>query len=142
MFFCPKPKGLDITPKDPRWVGAWWLGYVIGGVLLALGSFFLLGFPRELPGSREMREKAINEGNLPKRDDKIKGNIKDIIPATIMLLKNPTFLCNTLAVTCGSLFGGGIATFIAKFSQTKFGVSSSELGVALGLVIIVAGGCE
>ena len=89
-----------------------------------------------------MREKAINEGNLPKRDDQIKGNIKDIIPATIILLKNPTFLCNTLAVTCGSLFGGGIATFIAKFSQTKFGVSSSELGVALGLVIIVAGGCE
>ena len=33
----------------------------------------MLGFPRELPGARGMREKAMEDGILAKRDDKIHG---------------------------------------------------------------------
>ena len=133
---------MDIKSDHPRWVGAWWLGYVVGGLLLTLNAFILLGFPRELPGAKEIREKSIKEGNLPKSDDKLKGKVKDIIPATLILLKNRTFMFNTLATTIGSLFGGGIATFIAKFSQMKFAINAQQLGVALGVVLIIGGGGE
>lgn len=109
---------------------------------MAFNSLFLLGFPRELPGSRELRDKAISEGNLPKRDENIKGNVKDIIPATILLLKNPTYLFNTIGVTAASLFGGGLWAFLPKFTQMKYAVNPKELGFGLGLVVIIGGGCK
>ena len=42
----------DLTPEDPRWVGAWWLGFVIlgsGAIITSVPTFF---FPagRKPPG--------------------------------------------------------------------------------------------
>ncbi|XP_045149025.1 solute carrier organic anion transporter family member 2B1 [Echinops telfairi] len=41
--------GISLTSKDPRWVGAWWLGFLIsaGAVALAATPYFF--FPREMP---------------------------------------------------------------------------------------------
>ena len=71
-----QPEGMNLTPKDVRWIGAWWLGYVIGVSVLILSAIGLLGFPRELPGAREMREKAMKAGELQKHKEEIKGNLK------------------------------------------------------------------
>ncbi|GFS18173.1 solute carrier organic anion transporter family member [Elysia marginata] len=38
-----------LTPKHPRWIGAWWLGYIVCGVLALLASLPLMWFPRRLP---------------------------------------------------------------------------------------------
>ena len=46
----------SLTPRDPRWVGAWWLGFVIFGALCVFWSLWLLGFPREFPATKERRE--------------------------------------------------------------------------------------
>lgn len=102
-----------------------------------VAAIFLLGFPRELPGSKEMREKAIEEGDLPKKNSKLKGNLKDIIPATVQLFKNPTYMFNTLAITAESLIGAGIGAFIAKFAQLKFGLHPGMAGITLGTVFVI-----
>ena len=47
----------SLTQRDPRWVGAWWLGFAIFGVLCCFWSFWLLGFPKEFPGTRARRER-------------------------------------------------------------------------------------
>lgn len=41
---------IHLTPESDVWVGAWWLGFVIIGLLLCLASIPLLAFPRDLPG--------------------------------------------------------------------------------------------
>ena len=89
-----------------------------------------------------MRDTAIEEGNLPKNDQRLRGNLKDIVPATIQLLKNPTYMFNTLAVTGGSFFGAGLGAFIAKFAQLKFDLNPGLAGISLGTVFLVgaAGG--
>ena len=47
----------SLTPRDPRWVGAWWLGFAIFGALCAFWSFWLFGFPKEFPSTRARRER-------------------------------------------------------------------------------------
>lgn len=84
-----------------------------------------------------MRDKAIKEGDLPKKDNKLRGKLRDIVPATIQLLKNPTYMFNTLAVTSASLVGAGIGAFIAKFAQLKFGINPGLAGVSLGAIFVV-----
>lgn len=58
-----QPPGLDMTPEDPRWIGAWWLGYFFGGLLLLLSAIALLGYPREMPGARELRYVTSRDDN-------------------------------------------------------------------------------
>lgn len=131
-----QPEGLNLTPEDPQWIGAWWLGYLAGGSILVVISGLILGFPRELPGTRRIREQALKEGYVPKEDERIKGKLKDLLPATVQLIKSPVFIFNTLAITSGSLFGAGIASFIAKILQLKFGLSAFFSGVIIGVILV------
>ena len=85
-----KPPGLK--PGDPRWIGAWWMSYLISAAILIVCSIFILGYPKHVPGAREKREKAIASGELPKEDKDIQGEWRKIIPAALKLTKNPTFM--------------------------------------------------
>ena len=46
---CPRPETISIGPSDSRWVGAWWLGYLIAGVLTLLSAIPFWFLPRSLP---------------------------------------------------------------------------------------------
>ena len=112
------------------------MGYLVGGSFLVLLSALVLGFPRELPGARRIREQSLKEGYVPKEDKRFQGKLKDILPATLQLIKAPVFIFNTLAITSGSLFGAGIASFIAKILQLKFGLSPFFAGVIIGVIVV------
>jgi organic anion transporter 4A len=45
-----------LTPRDPGWVGAWWLCYIVCGVLCLVIAFPFFLYPRLLPNSSEIRE--------------------------------------------------------------------------------------
>ncbi|XP_078383103.1 solute carrier organic anion transporter family member 4A1-like [Oculina patagonica] len=132
-----QPEGAKLTSSNPQWIGAWWLAYIAAGTVMFVGAIFVLGFPSELPGSKEMRDKAIEKGDLPKKDNKLRGKLRDIVPATVKLLKNPTYMFNTLAITAESLIGAGLGAFIAKFAQLKFGLDPGMAGLTLGTVFVL-----
>lgn len=134
------PKGFHITPRDTRWIGAWWLGYVIGGSLLVLTSVALSGFPRHLPGAKERREKLLKESAIPLNDQNIKENIKSLIPATVQLLKNPVFVFNALALSATTFGSAGVGPFIVKFLYLKFNLSLAIAGLAIGVAVIPGAG--
>lgn len=48
MFIDPSKTPL-IDSKDPRWLGAWWFGWMILGTLMVLFSGLIGLFPKELP---------------------------------------------------------------------------------------------
>lgn len=51
---------LGITPDDPRWIGAWWFGFLLCGALLFCSALFMFGFPHSLP-TREKEEGGDSE---------------------------------------------------------------------------------
>jgi len=51
----------SLTMQDTRWVGNWWLGFAIFGVICVFWSVWLLGFPKELPLTKKKREIEVGE---------------------------------------------------------------------------------
>lgn len=47
---------LQITTKSPKWVGAWWIGFIIAGCMSLVVSIVLCGFPKYLPGRKEVQK--------------------------------------------------------------------------------------
>ena len=96
----------------------------------------LLGFPRELPGARERRARLIKEGTLPTKDNKIREKLKDIIPATWKLLKNPVFIFNALGLAASTFAAGGVVPFIVKVLYHKFNLNPAMAGLVMGIALI------
>ena len=48
QFFTNTDPG-DLSQKDPRWVGAWWLGFVICAGCSMVWAFPMLLFPAKIP---------------------------------------------------------------------------------------------
>ena len=41
-------------PDDPRWIGAWWMGFFLQGILLVIFTIPIALFPRRLPGQKKI----------------------------------------------------------------------------------------
>lgn len=52
-----------MDPRDPRWIGAWWLGFVVVGAVSILLSIPLPFFPRRL----KLSPKDIAKGKVQER---------------------------------------------------------------------------
>lgn len=48
-----------ITKKDPRWLGAWWLGWIILGVTMGMFAVLIAMFPRDLPATQDTPKEVI-----------------------------------------------------------------------------------
>ncbi|XP_015111744.1 solute carrier organic anion transporter family member 4C1 [Diachasma alloeum] len=68
-----------INDKDPRWLGAWWLGWIILGILLAVFALLIAMFPRHLPKKPKKDNMNNNkpEGEVPLRiTDRVQGIVE------------------------------------------------------------------
>lgn len=54
-----------ISKKDPRWLGAWWLGWILLGTIMFLFALLMAMFPQHLPILRgsKLREDEALTGN-------------------------------------------------------------------------------
>lgn len=99
----------NITNTDPRWLGAWWLGWLILGACLFSFAFILSMFPKELPRSAVRKRiaherKRLGMESLEKEKaqaDEIPASISDMFVTFTRLIKNKTFMLINLA----SIFG-------------------------------------
>lgn len=60
ILLCLSTGKLGITPDDPRWIGAWWAGFLLCGALLFCSAVLMFGFPQSLP-IKEREEAADTE---------------------------------------------------------------------------------
>ncbi|NXT55902.1 SO2B1 protein, partial [Pluvianellus socialis] len=106
---------VQLTNKDPRWVGAWWLGFLVAASLVAISAVPYFFFPREMP-------KEVGEGDFP-----------------LVLLRNlrhPVYLLVVLAQVNLSAMVAGLATFMGKFLERQFSLTASLANMIIGAVNI------
>ena len=81
------PPDSSLTPSDKNWVGAWWLGFLIGGGLLFLPTIPLLAFPREFPDTHIRRKEKEKAKDFAGRDVNLRSDLRSVWPALRALLK-------------------------------------------------------
>ncbi|KAG6940386.1 solute carrier organic anion transporter family member 4C1 [Chelydra serpentina] len=137
----PLQTSTEIDPDDPRWLGAWWIAFL----LCCFATWLLIVpfscFPKHLPGTAKVQSEKIsethNDGSEAFVEDRNIGkNFKDFPVALLILLKNPVLMCLIVAASTEALVATGFATFLPKFIENQFGQSSSYSATLGGLVLI------
>uniref|UniRef100_A0A668AR64 Solute carrier organic anion transporter family member n=1 Tax=Myripristis murdjan TaxID=586833 RepID=A0A668AR64_9TELE len=129
---------ITITPADARWVGAWWLGYLIAGVITLLSAIPFWFLPRSLPMSG-------HQGAAPCPPEQTINSVSihicaspDFIPTLRTLLGNPVYLiylCVTI-IQLNSLIG--MVTYKPKYIEQHFRQSASKANFLMGVINIPA----
>ncbi|XP_036036608.1 solute carrier organic anion transporter family member 1C1 isoform X5 [Onychomys torridus] len=142
---------ITITPKDPQWVGAWWLGYLIAGLLSLLAAVPFWCLPKTLPRSQNREDSGsssekskfiiddpINYQMAPGEEMKIMEMARNFLPSLKTLLRNPVYILYLCASTVqfNSLFG--MVTYKPKYIEQQYGQSSSKANFVIGLINIPA----
>lgn len=87
-----------ITNKDPRWLGAWWMGWIVFATLLFITSITTMMFPKELPRSavrkRVLQEKIRRGLREPKTGEvqETKASLQDMIVTYKRVFQNKTYM--------------------------------------------------
>uniref|UniRef100_A0AAA9SAU6 Solute carrier organic anion transporter family member n=1 Tax=Bos taurus TaxID=9913 RepID=A0AAA9SAU6_BOVIN len=157
--------GINLTSKDPRWVGAWWLGFLISAGAVALAAIPYFFFPKEMPKEKQelrFRRKglAVSDPPVSKGEDSSseqspadspekKDNLAQIAPDLTVIqfikvfprvllrtLRHPIFLLVVLSQVCMSSMAAGMATFLPKFLERQFSVTASYANLLIGCLTI------
>uniref|UniRef100_A0A8C1DZR1 Solute carrier organic anion transporter family member n=1 Tax=Cyprinus carpio carpio TaxID=630221 RepID=A0A8C1DZR1_CYPCA len=123
---------ITINHKDTRWVGAWWLGFLLtGGVMLLAGIPFWF-FPKSLPkqGETETDKKSnILEGDQDRFiPDNNKHSTAPNKPATVSMAALAKGIMTLPAVALGIITGGFI---MKKFKLNVLGATKLCIGASL-----------
>ncbi|XP_058046421.1 solute carrier organic anion transporter family member 1C1 [Ahaetulla prasina] len=139
---------IAITPKDPRWVGAWWLGYLIAGLVSIFAAIPFWFLPKHLPRP-EIGKDSTEQSRFIAEDNEdccatyqtqvnFLKMAKEFLPSLKSLLGNPVYflyLCSSI-IQFNSLIG--MVTYKPKYIEQQFGQSSSKTNFIIGLINIPA----
>ncbi|NXG28802.1 SO1C1 protein, partial [Dromaius novaehollandiae] len=147
---------ITITHKDVQWVGAWWLGYLIAGVISVLAGIPFWFLPKHLPKPESRKDsstsseqsKFITEDNKERQKshqqhvkiaEMAKGkSLVYFLPSLKNLFRNPVYflyLCASI-IQFNSLIG--MVTYKPKYIEQQYGQTSSKTNFVIGLINIPA----
>ncbi|MCI4388998.1 hypothetical protein PGIGA_G00092570 [Pangasianodon gigas] len=135
---------VTITPKDIRWVGAWWLGFFVSSALMLLAGIPFWFFPRSLLKRDEEQSHRDNPSSQPGNQEhtvhssvlyiKLADTAKGFLSSLKKLLGSPVYtliLCEQVLIFSSLI---GFFTFKAKYMEQHFGLSSTRANFLIGLI--------
>ncbi|XP_010891804.2 solute carrier organic anion transporter family member 2B1 [Esox lucius] len=132
---------ITLERQDPRWVGAWWLGFVVAASFLFLTSLPYLFFPRQMPKEKaggDATENGAKEEKKPPPDQELTLTkfLKSFPRIALRTLRNPIYLLVVLAQVNLAALVAGLATFMSKFIERQFTQTASFSNIMIGGVSI------
>ncbi|XP_038174534.1 solute carrier organic anion transporter family member 1A5-like isoform X1 [Arvicola amphibius] len=129
---------LTITPTDTRWVGAWWLGFLICAgvnVLTSIPFFFLPNtLPKEgLEDNADVTNSNKEEKHQRKAKKEKRGITKDFLPFMKSLFCNPIYVLFILVSVLQISSLAVTFVFTPKYLEQQFGKSTAEIVFLMGI---------
>ncbi|XP_036354665.1 solute carrier organic anion transporter family member 2A1-like [Octopus sinensis] len=145
-------RDVNITPEDPRWIGAWWLGFLsFGGASLIL-CIPLIFFPKRLPRKQNNDVKMTEmvettETTETKKDKTLKPEvnkanfmkyIKDFFRSLRRICRKKSYLFLVCGVTSNIVGVSGVSSFAAKYIETQYHLPAWKSNAVLGVINLLA----
>ncbi|NXL84393.1 SO1C1 protein, partial [Alectura lathami] len=130
---------ITITPQDSRWVGAWWLGFLISGVISFLAAIPFCFLPNSLKKPSEAKKGKTSSDYSPFiiscifLSQLIYPFLSDFYASLKKILSNPmyfTFLCCALLQFSSFI---GFLTYKPKYMEQQYGQSVANSNFLIGL---------
>ncbi|XP_056140449.1 solute carrier organic anion transporter family member 2B1 [Lampris incognitus] len=142
---------IKLQSTDLRWVGAWWLGFLVASCFLFLTSLPYWFFPRAMPKEDDVSDNEPRTEKQQQTDPIQEVNIIQFLRSfphiALRTLRSPVYLLVVLAQVFMAALVAGIATFMAKFIEQQFSQTISfstmiigSVNIPLGVLGIVLGG--
>ncbi|XP_053687128.1 solute carrier organic anion transporter family member 74D-like [Sabethes cyaneus] len=125
-----------ITNEDPRWLGAWWIGWIIMGFAVVPLGLFIGMFPRELPKTVARRQIAFKLNKITSQDAP-PASWKDLCKALKRVLKNTILMLNNVG-SAFYVFGYlPYMIYTPKYIEVQFKQTASTASMVTGTVSLV-----
>ncbi|VVC39928.1 Organic anion transporter polypeptide OATP,Kazal domain,Major facilitator superfamily domain [Cinara cedri] len=121
-----------ITDTDPRWIGAWWMGWVPIGISCLLVATIMLLFPRTLPRAAGRKKEQLKE-----KDEYI---LTDFKTSMQRILTNKILVYNSISSSFYMLGVIGYWTFMPKYIETQFRQTAATSNFMSGTIGILSSG--
>lgn len=162
MYIDPSKTPL-IDSSDPRWMGAWWFGWVFLGMALLAVSVLVGLFPKELPKKRNQNLQALSDDvpkvmksshdmfsdeSRPLKKDAISEamssgghseipTFREFPAAMARLFKNKLLMCNIISGIFYILGASAYFTYMSKYLEVQFHKSAADATVITGPITII-----
>ena len=126
-----------LEQADPGWVGAWWLCFLIGGIVSILLSIPFLMFPRQLRNCHSVKEERKAEmarkySSKYGEEKKFVEQIQTFPSHMKTLCQSPSWVLITIATSVLFFSLDGMIAFGPKYIESEFGLTASQASLTLG----------
>ncbi|KAL1419716.1 hypothetical protein MTO96_024985 [Rhipicephalus appendiculatus] len=121
----------SLKPGDPRWIGAWWFGYVFIAVGILMGTIPMFLFPKKMRSGSEKNKEQV-ESSTVKRD------ISELIKGMRRLARNPVYMFRMFHSVVAYIATGGYALSFPRYAQHQFAQSASSASLLAGVSNILS----
>ncbi|VDN29530.1 unnamed protein product, partial [Cylicostephanus goldi] len=118
-------------PSDPRWYGAWWIGFFAAGLASFFTSLPLCMFPKKLNDTDERKKDDVVQTHAKLNVD-FSGDRFEYLKIFKLFFFNKTCMALIAMQTAESMIMNGYITFIPKLFENLFGFSSSWASTMTG----------
>lgn len=145
--------------KHPRWIGMWWGGFLLCGLLLIFISIPFFMFPKTLKKEKEKmrieeKTKEFHKGHRRTKSQtstcsrhstlstkRVYGkDVRDIPLSMLKLLVNPIYVMTCLGACMELMIVSGFIVFLPKYLETQFFLSNVQASIFTG-GIAIPGAC-
>ena len=135
----------DLTETDPNYVGAWWISYLVLGIISLLISIPFFMYPLRLKDYEEVEKARIEEmarkGEvIPPTGAPLKEVLKTFLHQLKNIVLNPTLMLNCVSVAAAAMPVSGLVAFGPKYVENQFQFPASEANLMVGAIAILCAG--
>lgn len=133
--------GSSVDSTDPSFIGCWWLGYLIGGIYVAIFAIPLWWYPKKISFENADPESNVEKVSLitNEAEEGLLEQLKGIPKAFAGLMSNKLFLINVCQIICGAYTIYSVFVNLVRYIEIHFNRTAAEGSVIAGVVTAITG---
>ncbi|XP_044133972.1 solute carrier organic anion transporter family member 1C1-like [Bufo gargarizans] len=119
-----------ITPQDTRWVGAWWIGFLLGGVLMLISGIPFCFLPKSMLTKKTQPSPEEQKLKVTECDEK--ATVNGFFLSLKALVCNPLYSILIIMTLFQMNSFLGFVTYLPKYIEQQYGQSTSKANFITG----------